>query len=517
MKLLSISGLLILMSSFCFSQRKIENTKLSIFNNGRVFIHQENVFDKNDSVYVLPIPETAVAGTYWLLSATKDNDIKQIKYEYTPLPLLNENEAIVSALYKSKKSELKIKNNLKQSFFGTIEKINLKDSCIILKQRDAKDSLVTIPLYSINHIEELNVDKPQAYSFHIPKIERRANVIPLFANKKLDLKEYYLRNNMNWYASTFFKIIDKKEASFIIRVTIENDLQDFHHAEVNLLLNTPLIDNLNEEDPLVKDRISVQGGTAQSFVHEKRYAKAMPMMASRMADVQEADEITIEQIESLANMQAYNFKNISLPKSSKNSFIYFNKNIAYKNFYQVSLQPNYFGMHHLYETNTIENKAFFHTSFTNTTGNYIPTNSILFSDNNGDIIAKKSFQSLAPLTEVDFELIQANDINIKNKEEIHNITFIKNVNDKEKLYRYTIKGKILIENFKRTSEDLRINKMLDQTMRLSPLEKTIQNESTKIISTENNSGKTIQWNVLLNANEKKELSYEYEKEQIQYH
>ena len=62
------------------SQNKLPMKKISLFKNSTCLVSKEGQLKSKDGKFVLPIPSTALYGTYWIGSA-KENMLKSVIFK----------------------------------------------------------------------------------------------------------------------------------------------------------------------------------------------------------------------------------------------------------------------------------------------------------------------------------------------------------------------------------------------------------------------------------------------------
>jgi hypothetical protein len=205
----------------------------------------------------------------------------------------------------------------------------------------------------------------------------------------------------------------------------------------------------------------------------------------------------------------YKLGKADLPMNSKTNFMIFSSKVPYKDVYEVNIADVANFAYYGYNTSDPEKRYDVFHSFlvNNTTSNPFTTGPVFVQDEKLQPIAQDLIKYTPISGTVSVQLSKAGDVMVKNKEE--EVSKEDNVKKVGKTYynKVTVKGTIYIENLQDKKIQLNVKKQLTANV-------TEANDNGKIIK----SGKystlnpytTVEWEVPMSPNEKKNITYQYE-------
>ena len=495
------------------SQTILPVKKVTIFKNATAMVISEGAVATKNGSAVLPIPDQALAGTYFI-GASKDNAVKNIVFKNDTLKKRTECNAVWQYLAGNVGKQATINYsptaNQDKALTGTIADFNLYTGMVKMKTENGKTSLLHSGLvYQVDFKEEGN-------SFYMADSIKRMLVLkPDKPTDNISLQEIYVSAGINWIPSYYLKLKDDKNARLEMKATLENYATDLKETEVELVVGAPQMINSGSMDPMTYDYITVNnfdnGGRGRG-AYQKQYMQSNAMAVNALEEVAVADGFFGSEFgtegEKNGDMYIYKLGKINLPRSTKGAFPIFAGNVEYKDKYEGTISDitNYYNTRFCPQ----DEKTFdvFHSlELKNISTVPLTTASVIVVNEKDQFVAQDEikYTPVGALTNV--RLSKAIDIIMKNTEEEKNREDATKKIGKVTYSKVHLKGVVNVENYQNKDITVTLTKSLSGTVNSSSDgAKVVKKNSYNYI----NPTSEIKWEVSLKANEKKALSYEYE-------
>lgn len=488
-----------------FAQTTLNSKKVTLYSNGTALIVNEGTVQTKNGKAVLPLPEKALYGAYWV-GAAKENPIKQISFRTDTLKKQKRCESVTDFLAGNIGKQATISYtasaNLDKSVSGSIA--DFYQPTNMLKFKTDKGSL----WINANKIYQVEFKETENTSFIADSLKRMVVVQPEKAATALSLQEFYLQSGMNWVPSFFLKLKDEKNARLEMKALIENGGENIDNAEAELVVGSPQLAFGLKADPMTYDYVSNQNTSAPS--QQYYYKSASRGMMAEAATVDAFSENFDTEGEKTGDLYFYKLGKISLPKNTKGTFPIFAKELEYKNKYNCVIPDavNYYATRY---ANNNENKydVFHSLEIKNTAGVPLTTAPIMVLNDKEQFLAQDKIEYTPSNAITSVKLSKAIDVILKNQEEETSRNDNYKKVGKSTFGRATLKGTITIENFQETTIELKVTKNLTG-------EVNKQSDNGNVTKLKNyyyngiNPSSEIKWELNLKPNEKKTLTYEYE-------
>lgn len=489
-----------------FAQTALNSKKVTVYSNGTALIVNEGTVPTKNGKAVLPLPEKALYGAYWI-GSTKENPIKQINFRTDTLKKQKRCESVVDFLAGNIGKQATISYtasaNLDKNVSGTI--VDFYQPTDMLKFKTDKGNL----WINASKIYQVEFKETENTSFVADSLKRMVVVQPEKAAANLSMQEFYLQSGMNWVPSFFLKLKDEKNARLEMKALIENGGENIENAEAELVVGSPQLAYGLKADPMTYDYVSSQN-VAPSAPQYMYKAAGRAMMAEMASDGDAFTGNFDTEGEKTGDLYFYKLGKISVSKNTKGTFPIFAKELEYKNKYNCIIPDavNFYATHY---TNNSETKydVYHSLEIKNTAGVPLTTAPIMVLNDKEQFLAQDKIEYTPSNAITSIKLSKAIDVILKNQEEETSRNDNYKKVGKTNLGRATLKGTITIENFQETAIELKVTKALTG-------EVSKQSDNGNVTKLKNyyyngvNPSSEIKWELNLKPNEKKTLTYEYE-------
>lgn len=464
---------------------------------------------KNGSVS-LPIPQQTLFGTFFI-GASKDNSVKNIVFKTDTLKKKAHSSSVWQYLAGNLNKQVTLHytptTGIDKSVSGTVLDYDLYTGIMKFKDDGGKTMIMHVgQIYDATFKEDPSV-------FYMADSVKRMMVLKSEkATDNISLQEIFMTGGINWIPSYYLKLKDDKTARLEMKAVVENYSEDFNDAEVELVVGAPQMLYSNKFDPMIYDYITSDGN---NFANNDYRAKGGYMQMNALTATAEAaaDGVFFENEfgtngEKTDDMYIYKLGKISLPNQSKGSFPIFASNVEYKDKYEGSI----YDITNYYNTRFVpqDDKPFdiFHSlEVKNTSAVPLTTASVMVVNEKDQFIAQDELKYTPVGATNNIRLSKAIDIIMKNSEEEKNREDNAKKIGKTIYSKVILKGTVNVDNFQNKEVTVSVTKSLSGTI----LTSNSDGKVTKVNSYNYiNPSSNIKWEVKLNANEKKVLTYEYE-------
>ena len=512
MKNLFLSILVFVFSFSVLAQQTLKTTQLNVFKNGTYYIVKEGEVKITSETAQIAVPPQPLLGTLWL-SALKDIKLTKTVFKTDTVKKSRQSNSFVELLSKNIGKTIKINYKTDEKSYRDINGTLLayiKESKIIKIKSENKTSF-----YFVDDIRELTFSDKSEDNIDYDSLITMATI---YFNKKNDqtrIRMLYMQSGIQWIPSYIVKIIDDKELQIDMKALVENYMEDISDAELTLTVGNPRFTNTTKYDPTIlgyltnlNAQIPMQDySTAQSYAYANAGSNARQAYDTPIAEYNYESYNTTG--EKTNDLYMYSLGKVSIPKNSKSSFEIFSQKVPYKDIYEVTINDVVNYSVNRYIANNPENKydVFHSLKITNKTTNPFTTAPVFVLNEKLQPLAQDQIKYTSVNSEVSVQLARAGDIVVKNIEEE-----VKKEDNAKKVGKYfynkiTIKGVIQISNMLDKKINLNINKFLN----------ALVNEASEGGKTKKpgkyyglNPYSEINWEVLVNANEEKKITYQYE-------
>lgn len=497
----------ILIMSKSISAQQLPVKKVTIFKNGTAMIIREGKVNLKNGSATLPIPSTALYGTYFLGSA-KENAIKQLQFKNDTIRKKEKVTTLWQQLASNTGKNVTLfispMQKTDKTVQGKIIDFNQATGFINLKTDKGYAQLHADGVYMIESNEE------NSGFFMQDSISRMITLSMEKNEAQTSLQEIYLQNQINWMPSYFLKLKDGANGRLEMKATLENFADDLTNAPCELVVGAPQMLYSNKPDPMTYDYYTGNevhyGGNNGYMLSNAMQAKAMTMASAEMDGAFTSEFATSG--EKLDDQYIYKLGTINLAKQAKGSFPIFAANVEYSDRYEGNVpdKTNYFATR--YCDPSEGNYDIYHSlEIKNTTSVPLTTAPITVVNENEQFLAQDELKYTPVGAKGSIKLSKAIDIILKNTEEESDRNDAAKKVGKVVYAKVTLKGQITIENFQDKDVKVNINKDLTGTVNVtSDNGKITKNRSYSALNPYSN----IKWEVSLKKGEKKTLTYEYE-------
>jgi hypothetical protein len=492
-----------------FAQNSLPVKKVTIFKNSTAMVVKEGTSPLSNGQIVLPIPDKALAGTYFL-GAAKDNSVKSIAFKNDTIKkktlCASVWQYIAGNVGKPATISYNPSANIDKTLSGTILDYNLNTGIVKFKGESGKISVLhTGSIYQVDFKEAEN-------NFYMADSVKRMLVLkPEKPADNISLQEIFMTGGVNWIPSYYLRLKDDKNARLEMKAVIENFAEDLRDTEVELVVGAPQMINSAKLDPMTYDYLTT-GFFDNDNSRSRNYTQSNAMATMAFKTEEDAggyfDSNFETEGEKSGDMYIYKLGKISLSKSTKGSFPIFAGNVEYKDKYEGSIYDitNY--------TNTRfvpqEEKPFdiFHSlEVKNTAQVPLTTASVMVVNEKEQFVAQDELKYTPVGATNNIRLSKAIDIIMKNSEEEKSREDNAKKIGKTTYSKVVIKGVIPVQNYQNKDVTVNITKTLSGTVNAtSDAGKVIKKNSYNYI----NPTSEIKWELTLKAGGKQNLTYEYE-------
>jgi hypothetical protein len=517
-RLLQAVNLLIcftLPATLALGQQEMRTTELNVFKNGTYFVVKEGNLPIDNSVAKLELPPSPLLGTFWLTSA-KEVSINRLVFITDTLkknrPARNMTDLLKSNKGKKGKVVYRLDEKYTGEVAGTLQDYFSTSGLVKIKSIDGR----TVYLPS-SDIRQVIIDENPSETISGDSTAYMARIEFNRSPKDARLKLVYMQAGVQWFPSYNIKVLNDKELQLELRALVENFAEVVKDAQLTLTVGDPNYKfGRNIEQFATPYLTSIGTGMAfnpfAAYQWQNTY-NAAPAMQESLAKGDQAvynDYQVYETAgEKTGDLFMYDLGKVTIPKNSKASFQVFSQKIPYYDVFKVSLTDVVNYSNNLSIVNDPEHKfdVYHSLKLTNTTKNPLTTAPVFVMDEELRPLAQDEIKYTPLGSNVSVNLSKSPDIVVKNNEEEKNREERAKTINKHTYTKVSIQGTIDIVN----TLDKKITVNADKSVNGTLVEVS---DNGKIISkpTYNaiNPYTRAEWEITLEKNEKKSITYTYE-------
>lgn len=549
---------LLLISGFAINvnaQKELQSKQLNVFKNGTYFVVKEGTVPTKDKVWTMELNINPLLATFWM-TGTKESEIDRIDFMYDSIPnkhsfnsypeLMQANKGKTVTLsyvpgyqaynpytyeYNYYNYSQPVTNEKPISLTGTIEYYYATTQMVKIKLATGEYKML-----QANSVVDLSFKESPKETVDYDSLARVAKVTFKNSGAKMPIKLSYMQSGINWSPSYNIKLIDDKTLQLEMKALVENFAETMKDVDLILTIGAMNFKYGTQTDALAQmyNTIAATGsiGSTYNWNYGQGYVnQAYAMPGSYNVAVTDANASTAYGYDyAVADEPVYDFNNYTtysvagdksndlfsyklgkttLEYGVKSSFSMFSKNVPYEEVYEATLydQINYAATYQI--TNREDQVIPVYHSFKikNETDVPFTTAPVFVQDEKLQPLAQDEIKYTPVGSDVKIQIAQSPDVKIQNTEEE------KSSEDRSKKYnnyyyrKVTIKGTIKVENLQSKAIKLDVTKYINGNMSVASNEGKIKKTG---VYTGINPQSNTEWEVKLGANEKKEITYEYE-------
>ncbi|MCX6272990.1 MAG: hypothetical protein NTU44_17600 [Bacteroidetes bacterium] len=489
-------GLVILLTGLTLKgigQQEMKVTEINVFKNGTYFVVKEGNLPIEDYHSKMELPPSPLMGTFWL-TTQKDLTIERLVF-------------MVDTIKKTRlaRSITDLSGTLADYFTQTN----------VVKIRTVDGKTVYFPASDVRQLfvdDNPNENMTGDSTAYLARIQFSRNI------KDARIKLVYMQPGIQWIPSYNIKILNDKELQIEMKALVENFAEVIKDAQLTLTVGNPNYHYGRTVEPFASPYLTNLGGNA-GFNTYTTYQFQNTMAPAAMMNLNTAAETTGKGYadyqeyntasEKTGDLFMYDLGKVSIPKNSKASFQVFSQKIMYKDVYKASISDviSYYSTHTINNDPERKYDVYHSLKLTNSTKNPFTTAPVFVMDENLRPLAQDEISYTPVSGSVSVNLSKSPDIILKNNEEEKNREEKAKTIDKHTYSKITIKGLIEIQNTLDKKVILNVDKSIIGLI-------TEVSDNGKIISPPRFSGLNpsgrAEWEINLEGNEKKTLSYTYE-------
>jgi hypothetical protein len=491
------------------AQNTLPIKKVTVFKNATAMVVREGSMPVMDGNVTLPIPDRTLFGAFFI-GASKDNSVKNMVFKNDTIKKKAQSTSVWQFLAGNLNKPVTISYNPTQGIDKTVSgravDYNLYSGILKFNTDGGK----TIIMHA-GQIYQADFKDDPSGTYQADSIKRLMVLRPDKASDNIALQEIYMTGGINWLPSYYLRLKDDKTARLEMKATLENYAEDIRDAETELVVGAPQMKYSIKMDPMTYDYLSVsdQGAAAGNYMQGNTRAM-YKAEALQMADADQSyfEETFNTEGEKTGDMYIYKLGKISLPEKSKGSFPIFAGNVEYKDKYEGTIPDftNYFNTRFVPVDERFSD-VFHSLEVKNTSTVPLTTASVMVVNEKEQFIAQDELKYTPIGSTNNIRLSKAIDILMKNAEEEKNRVDNAKRIGKTFYSKVILKGTVNIDNYQDKDVTVSITKTLNGTV-------VSQSDGGKVVKVNSynyiNPSSNIKWEVKLNANEKKVLTYEYE-------
>ena len=501
-----------------FAQQNLTPTQINVFKNGTYYVVKEGNVDVKNYKADLLVPLQPLLGTYWI-STAKEVKINKILFQTDTIKKMKPVSSLTDLMYANKNKKVKITyrfddKNIRE-VSGTLSDYNKDTYLAKIKTSDNKG----ITYLQTANILEFTIEDNPIEKISVDSLARLAKIEFNKASDNVKLKLIYMQSGIQWIPSYIIKVISDKELQLEMKALVENYSENIDNAELTLTVGNPQFFYGRQADPLSFNYLSEifkttsLTGKLDNNIQYQSYSNMNNISGFGGNELNEQPVsdytgFTIEG-EKTNDLFMYKIGKVSMPMNSKSSFPVFAANFAYKDVYETTIIDVFDFAYNKYIGGDPEKRydVFHSFKITNNGSNPFTTAPVFVLNENLQPLAQDQLKYTAVGADVSVQLSKAGDVIVKNTEE--EIEKTDNVKKVGKTYysKVKIKGNIHINNLQNKKIQLNVTKNLTADVNTASDNGKI-NKTGKYYGL--NSYSDIDWELTLNANEKKTISYQYE-------
>lgn len=514
MKTLKITALcLIMVVTFnqLRAQSEIKTTELNVFKNGTYFVVKEGNINLNKGKCKLELPPAPLLSSFWL-TTTKDISISRILYQYDTIRKTKTFQWSIPELLKANTGQrVTITAKFDEKTFSDVSGLLLDfyPTTSFAKLRLDNNSITYI--YA-GDIKKLTFEKNPVESRLMDSVALLANIE---FNKNVDntkLKMVYMQAGIQWLPSYNIKILDDKELQLEMRALVENFTEKIEDANLTLTVGDPQFKYGRNIEHFISGYLTSLTGTAPQVVYNKYMYQNVSTYETESrvpnSDYNDYTTYTTEG-EKTNDLYMYTIGKVSIPKNSKASYQIFSQKIPYKDVYTCNLADivNYQASSYINLDPEKRYDVFHSLKLTNNTKNPFTTAPVFLQNESLQPLAQDEIKYTAVGGTASVQLSKAIDVLVKNnEEEIKKVEKFKIIG-KYNYNKITIRGTVEINNL----QDKKITLNLLKSVNAEIIEVSDNGNIRKPGKYSGlNPFTEASWDLVINPNEKKTITYEYE-------
>lgn len=512
-KIISMNKMILLSALFITATAAAQTTlpvkKVTVFKNATAMLVKEGSLPVADGVVKLPIQEQTLFGTYFI-GASKDNNVKNLVFKNDTLRKKDQARSVWQFIAGNLNKQVSISytptTGVDKTVSGKATAYDLYSGILKFTTDAGKNMVMHVgQIYAADFKED-----PSAF-YMADSVQRMILLKPEKAGDNISLQEVYMTGGINWLPSYYLKLKDDKNARLEMKATVENYAEPLKDAEMELVVGSPQMSKSGTPDPMTYDYLTVNAGNDNAY-RGGNYMQTNAVFYKGAAAEADAPAYFVSDFgtegEKAGDMYLYKLGKVSLPEKSKGSFPIFAANIEYKDKYEGSIYDitNFFNNRYVPQ----DDRTFdiFHSlEIKNGTAVPLTTASVMVINEKEQFVAQDEIKYTPVGATSNIRLSKAIDIIMKNSEEEKTREDNAKKIGKTVYSKVILKGSVNVDNYQQKEVTVTVTKNLSGTvLSQSNGAKVTKGNSYNYI----NPASEIKWEIKLNANEKKTLTYEYE-------
>ena len=512
------ASMFLAMTALCMqviAQQVLKTTQVNVFKNGTYYVVKEGDVNLTGETVKLLMPANPLQGTFWI-NSLKDVKINKVVVKTDTIHKFRTAKSYSDILMANEGKNIKLTYKFDDKTYkdvsGTLMDYYKESQIVKIKTTDNRISFI-----QADNIRELSFgDKTNDNSPY----DSTAMVATVHFNKKMDntrLRMFYMHTGIQWIPSYNIKIIDDKELQLEMKALIENFNEDINDAEMTLTVGNPRFYYGTATDAIALGALTYlyttppAGNSGYSYAQSYSYANNISNAPAPQQPVYEYNGLSEYTTtgEKTNDLYMYSLGKVSVPKNSKTSFEIFSAKVPYKDIYEVIIGDvaNYSVNRYIANNPESRYDVYHSLSITNKTANPFTTGPCFVLNEKLQPLAQDELKYTAVNGDVSVQLSKAGDIVVKNVEEE-----VKKDENAKKVGKYyynkiTIKGTITISNLQEKKVTLTITKNLNAQV-IDASDGGVPKKPGKYYSL--NPYSEIKWEVPMDKNQEKKISYQYE-------
>ncbi|MHC1706029.1 MAG: hypothetical protein AB9842_00770 [Bacteroidales bacterium] len=498
-----------------FGQGDLKTTELNVFKNGTYFVVKEGNVSIIDGVAKMELPPSPLLGTFWL-SCSKEISINKLVFISDTLKRSRYARSITDLIKANKGKKAKLTYRLDEKnigdITGTIQDYFVLSGLVKVKTGDGKTAY-----FPANDVKQLFIDDIPSETITGDSTAYLARIEFNRSPRDTRLKLVYMQAGIQWFPTYNIKIINEKELQLELRALVENFAEVVKDASLTLTVGDPNYKYGRTIEQFATPYLTnIGGGQAynpfSSYQWQNTLNAAAPMARGMVesADKGYVDYQTYEtEGEKTGDLYMYNLGKVTIPKNSKASFQVFSQKIPYRDVYKVGLGDvvNYYNNRTIYNDPERKFEVYHSLKLTNTTKDPFTTAPAFVMDEELRPLAQDEVKYTPLGGTVSVNLSKSLDIIVKNNEEEKNREERAKTIDKHSYTKVIITGSIDVMNTLNKKITINADKFINGKI-------TEVSHNGKIIvqpvNNPLNPYTRAEWEVELEKNEKKTITYTYE-------
>ena len=479
----------------------------SIFKNGYALVVRE-IPVKDSGELVIPELPASTLGSFWITASKGikiESAVKRIRMEAHDAPVLNLDDLLNAATGTNVKLSINQEDQLTgKTVSGKL--LSANDQMVVVQ---TGEGVLALPRHEVESVETLQPLLKGKYPVQTQVTEA---VLKIDTKVSGDVFLYSLEQGLDWTPSYSLDITDPDKISLVAKATVVDENANLDQADVKFVTGFPNVPFLDQQDPFTSDA-NIQALMTVGFLGRpySPLANQAPI-ALKDSITPTGEDMNFSQSfnASAPGMQGedlffYSEPACTLHKGERAYYVLFDTTVPYKNLYTLDLPDS---------VNTNGGPAVLSTTPPDV------WHSIRFRDltkqpfttapatvfQKGQIVGQDMLHYTTPGDETEVRMSKALDVHAEANEEetSRERVTIRNPNLMRDLV--TIKGTVVIKNFKNDPVEMKITK--------SVTGQVVDSGSAKVTNVAQalqdlNPHAKIEWNENLKPGESKTISYTY--------